>query len=496
MCSKSLYGRSSTVKRAYTTATKATAMKPGASKHATPLSSALRKFYLKVHPDLFAGHPEEQKQNEASFAKLNEYLENYKQEVETTTPCNLEFHVRVVGEGGSVHLKKVTASLMMPSRHSSAEAREHILKHNLMKLFRQCDYHEEIDVSGYGSSTKKLRSAGSNETSFISVLMAASLRFKGTGKKSASQVELDKTKESQRANNLKLQEKLQKTYGVKFAIEVPAIIFKSPVERLNLIKSWLEAAGSALEELKMTTHKMELLKDKTLLFGYKKQGPVSAAQPHSIYLDINEQRSSWVDTLRAVNPESDAKLRERLTKIAQMELSVATATGFKKIESSTAVVMRHLDQYETLLQRLHMHADAKASEWNKLHPNRSRITVRIMDRIDGVFAAESHSGTLFFPVGNNVTDLISVFNQYGPQLIAEHRELEAALGHIKDRYNLSQLVIAPDVTGENAVECLNRLVDGFHVLRQYLTGINMCISNNYAANEDSKILFVKYDFLF
>jgi len=472
-------------------------MKAGASKHATPLSSALRKFYLKVHPDLFAGHPEEQKKNEASFAKLNEYLENYKQEVETTAPTNLEFHVRVAGEGGAVHLKKVTASLMMPSRHSSAEAREHILKHNLTKLFRQCDYHEDIDVSGYGSSTKKLRSAGSNETSFISVLMAASLRFKGTTKKTSSQSDLEKVKETLRVVNTKLQEKIQKSFNLKFAIEVPAIMFKSPIDRLNLIKVWLQNAESSLEELKLTGHTMELLKDKTLLFGYKKQGPLSSAPPHSsIYLDINEQRSSWVETLRSISPENDTKLRERLAKISQMEASAASSIGFKKIESSTAVIMRHLDQYETLLQRLQLHADAKPQEWSKLHPNRNRISLRIMDRIDGVYAAESHTSTLLFPVGNNISDLLSVFNQYGPQLIAESRELEAAIGHIKDRYGLAQLVIAPNVSGENAVECLNRLVDGYHVLRQYLTGTNMCISNDYAANEDSKILFVKYDFLF
>lgn len=471
------------------------------ARHATPLSSALRKFYLKVHPDLFAGHEKEQVTNESSFKVLTEYLENYKQEAESTSPYALEFFVRVLGEGGSATLKRVTATLLLPSRHSSAEAREHILKNNLSKLFRQCDYHDEIDVAGYGSSTKKLRSAGTNETSLVSILMAASIRFKtaqqgGGGRKTPAQAELDKIKESTKAANAKLQEKLTKTYGIKFGIEVPAIFFKTPLDRLRAIKKWLENVESAFDELKVTGHKMESLKDKTVHFAYKKQGPLNADAPHIIYLEVNEPRSSWVDTLREINPKADTELREKMAKKSKMELETAAALGVKRIESSVDISLRNLDQYLTVLQRLHMHAMAKPEEWNKLHPSRNRISVRCVERIDGVFQSEMSSGTILFPVNRNVSDLLSLLEQYGPQLVAESTELEKAINHLKERYNLTQLVVKPELAGENIVECLNRLIDGYHILRQYLTGVNLCVSDDYAANEDSKIVFVKYDFLF
>lgn len=463
------------------------------------MSSALRKFYLKVHPDLFAGHEKEQQTNESSFKTLTEYLENYKEEAESTSPYALEFFVRVLGEGGTATLKRVTASLLLPSRHSSAEARQHILKNNLTKLFRQCDYHDDIDVAGYGSSTKKLRSAGANETSLVSIVMAASLRFKAQGanqRKTAAQAELDRMKEATKAANTKLQDKLAKNYGVKFGIEVPAIFFKTPLDRLRSIKKWLENVESALDELKVTGHKMENLKDKTLHFAYKKQGPINAEQPHIIYLEINEPRSSWVDTLREVNPKADTELRELLAKKTKMEQETAAAIGVKRIEASVDVSLRNLNQYMTVLQRLHMHAIAKPEEWNKLHVSRNRISVRCVERIDGVFQSEMSTGTILFPVSRNVADLLALLSEHGPQLVAENTELEKAINHLKDRYGLAQLAIKPDLTGENVVECLNRLIDGYHILRQYLTGVNLCVSDDYAANEDSKIVFVKYDFLF
>jgi hypothetical protein len=483
--------------RSYSTVTKATKPAPAQSKHAIPLSSALRKFYLKVHPDLFAGHPKEQTANENSFKSLTEYLENYKQETESTTPYNLEFHVRLTGEHGQSELKQVNAQLLLPSRHSSAEARAHILKNNLGKLFRQCDYHDDFDVSGYGSS-KKLRSAGSNEVSLISVLMAASMRFKGAtvGKKSAAQAELDKAKETTRAGNTKLQEQISKAFGVKFAVEVPALYFKSPMDRLKLIRGWLENVKSALDELKVTGHKMELLKDKTITFAFRKQGPVSSASPNTVYLEMKETRSSWVETLRAVNPTADAELVKKLEEISKSELDTAKILGLKKFECSTGIALRHLDAYSTLLQRLHLHATAKPYEWQKLAPNRDRISVRVVDRIDGVFASEISTGTILFPVDRGVTDLHGLLEQNGRQLIAENTELENGLKHIKERYGLSQLAIDPEVPAENVVECLNRLIDGYGILRQYLSGLNICVSNDYAVNEDAKILFVKYDFLF
>jgi hypothetical protein len=474
---------------------------PGGSsgaRHATPLSSALRKFYLKVHPDLFTGHPKEQETNEASFKVLTEYLESYKQEGESATPYKVEFYVRVTGEGGSITLKHVQAALLLPSRHSSAEAREHILKNNISKLFRQCDYHEEIDVSGYGSSTKKLRSASSHETSFISVLMAASVRFKGNlTKKSAAQTDLDKLKEKLKDVNQKQQTKLASKFGIKFGIEVPAMMFTSPTERLKMIGSWLQNVESALEELKQTGHKMGAFEGKTIIFGHRKQGPIpSASNPNSIYLEFNENRDSWVETLRAIGPESDAQFQEKMAQKSQMETETAAAIGIKRIECSTPISLRNIDKYITLLQRIHMHAIAKPEEWNKLHVGRSRLTVRVVERVDGVFGSEMATGTMLFAIDRNVTDLLSTLQQYGPQLIIEHSEFEKAIIHLKERYSLGQLVISPNVSGENAVECLNRLIDGYHVLRQYLTGLNICISNDYAANEDAKILFVKYDFLF
>lgn len=469
------------------------------ARHATPLSSALRKFYLKVHPDLFTGHPKEQEKNEASFKILTEYLENYKQEAESTSPYSLEFYVRVLGEGGSTTLKRVIATLLLPSRHSSAEAREHILKNNLSKLFRQCDYHDEIDVAGYGSSNKKLRSAGANEVSLVSILMAASLRFKPggpVGRKTTAQAELDAAKEKLKAANAKLQEALAKNYGIKFGIEVPAIHFKTPLERLQLIKKWLDNVQSSFDELKVTGHKMELLKGKTIHFGYKKQGPTNAEQPNLIYLEINEPRSSWVDTLREINPTADAALREKLEKKTRMEIETAAALGVKRIEASTDVALRNLDQYLTVLQRLHMHAIAKPHEWNQLHPSRNRISIRCVERIDGVFQSELASGTILFPVSRNVSDLHQLLTEYAPQLVAENTEFEKAVNHLKERYGLAQLAVKPDLSSENIVECLNRLIDGHHVLRQYLTGVNLCVSDEYAANEDSKIVFVKYDFLY
>ena len=482
--------------RSYVTVAKAAKPGPAQPKHAIPLSSALRKFYLKVHPDLFSGHPKEQTANENSFKSLTEYLENYKQEAESSSPYNLEFYVRIADEQGHSVLKHVTAALLLPSRHSSAEARAHILKSNLGKLFRQCDYHDDFDVSGYGS-TKKLRSAGANEVSLISVLMAASLRFKGTaGKKSAAQAELDKAKDALRAGNSKLQEQLAKDYALKFAIEVPAIYFKSPVDRLKMVRGWLDNVKSAMEELKVTGHKMDLLQGKTIIFAFRKQGPISLANPNTIYLEMKESRSSWVETLRAVNPTADAALAKQMEKIAAMEIETAKVLGLKRIECSPAIALRNLEGYTTILQRLHMHATAKPYEWAKLSPNRDCIAVRVVDRIDGVFASEISTGTILFPVDRNVTDLHSLLEQNGRQLVAENTELNKGIKGLVDRYGLTQLAVDPEVPSENVVECLNRMIDGYPILRQYLSGLNLCVANDYAVNEDAKILFVKYDFLF
>lgn len=487
--------------RSYSTGAARTNMAASSgSRHLIPLSSALRKFYLKVHPDLFAGHPKEQETNEKSFAILTEYLDNYKQEAESATPYKVEFYVRVkVIDADKEEMKHVTALLTLPSKHASAEAREHILKNNITKLFRQCDYHDDVDVRGYGSSNKRLRHASAHETSIISVVMAASQRFKGTtvGKKSAAQAELDKVKEKLKASNTALQEKLRKEYGIKFGLEVPAVLFPSSTDRLKMIQGWLQNVKTSLEELKLTDHKMSLLKDKTIIFGYKKQGPLpSNNNPNSVYLEIYEGRQSWAETLQSINPESDKLFQEKMEQKLQRETETAAALGLRRIESSVPITLRQLDKYLTLLQRLHMHAMAKPEEWKQLNPNRSRITIRVVDRIDGIFVSELPTGTILLTLDRNVADLHTLLKEQGAKFAVEVSEFEKAVLNIKDRYGLAQLAVAPNVTSENAVDGLSRFIDGYNVLRQYFTGMNVCIANDYSANEDSKVLFVKYDFLY
>jgi len=61
-----------------------------------PLKSALRQFYLKVHPDFFSRHPEQQEENQRSLADLMAFLDDAKESTLRNGVLELVFHLRAV----------------------------------------------------------------------------------------------------------------------------------------------------------------------------------------------------------------------------------------------------------------------------------------------------------------------------------------------------------------------------------------------------------------
>ncbi|XP_049848799.1 T-cell activation inhibitor, mitochondrial-like [Schistocerca gregaria] len=460
----------------------------------TPLNTALRSFYLKVHPDLFAAHPEAQGVNENSFKLLTEYLDLYKNENDSEKPFNLVFYLRAP-ESPSNELSVVRSSLRLPGQHASIMVREEILKNNLSRLFRSCGYYEDFDVTGYGSSKNKLRMARGTEVSLICLILAASSRLKlGCTKKPSADTKTETLKNELRAENDLVKQSILKIVDVKLSLEVPAVLFKTPLMRLRKLNEWLERLNLALTQLRESGSLSETeLKGKTITFGYNRHGCYSEASG-VIYLDVNQGIDVWMAILAKADNLSRTRQKNQLDHIRKIEKKICSLVGVSHIEASLSIILKNQADYIEFLEKWQSACLAQPDSWRG-PPTLKKLTIRFIEHITDSSSIEALHGTAHLPLGISTDEIKRTLIEDGPRLVSQHDHFIRTLNDLKKRYKLNDILLDPQINSEMVVQCVNRLSDGYKILREYLSEMSICISNEYGFNEDTKIMFIKWDFL-
>lgn len=273
--------------------------------------SALKKFYLHVHPDLFTDKPEVQKVNDDNFKKFTQYLDNYKAGSEKREYYDIEFYSKHAGEGD---LRLIKAKLELPSKHSSIETLETVFKKNVGKLFSQCNI-EDFDVTGYGMTSRVLRSAGKNEISLINMIISASTRLK---KSSSSQEKVSEGKAELQASTKKIQASIKSKLNASFSLEVPSIMFPTSLSKYSNINSWFKKLESCIDSLDKSA--LQALDGRKIIFASGKSGITSVGGP--IYLEINDSLSMWFETLSNCNREQEETFIKNLNEVHALEAAV------------------------------------------------------------------------------------------------------------------------------------------------------------------------------
>lgn len=449
--------------------------------------SALKKFYLYVHPDLFTDNLEAQKLNDDNFKKLTQYLDNYRAGVEKNEVYDVEFYSKHAGD----ELKLIKARLELPSKHSSIETLEAVFKKNVGKLFSQCNI-DEFDVSGYGLSGRVLRSATKNEISLINMIISAHTRLK-RGANLNSEVDTSK-KDIQESTKL-IQAEIRKKVPLKFVLEVPNIAFKTALSKYTSIKGWFKRLQSCIDSLDASA--LESLKDRKIVFSYHKHGITTVGGP--IYLEINESMSMWFETLSKSDKASEEKFLADLEKAQNLEKSLKLKLKVASLSSDYKVLLGSLEDYIAKLQEIHEAIVRSPSDW-AFPLNCSTTHVIFTTNVSGVCREDPRSCSIYLNYTNPMEQIPEIIKTASPRVLVASRNLNMALTTILKHYQCASITVAPQLENDpdTYFEGLTRLLDGRYRLEQYLyrSELNICVSDGYSFNDEAKILFIDSKFLF
>lgn len=451
------------------------------------IHSALKKFYMQVHPDLFIDTPELQKVNDDNFKKFTQYIDKYKSGSLTREFYDVEFYTKQ----GDNEPKLIKARLELPSSRSTIDSLEYTFKNSLSKLFIQCNITEDFDVSGFGATSLELRAAGKNETSIINMIISASTKLKS--KKTSP--ELAKAKDELISGNKKIQEQLKENYNLTFTLEVPATIFHTAISKYSDIRSWLKKIEYVIDELEKSGHKLDYLKNRKISFAFKKMGVYEPKG--TIYLEINESTSAWFDFLSRLSEEYETNLKSKMEKVKELEMTISSMLNLNTITSNYKIHLENIDEYIEKLVEIKNSIQTKPSDWKFPGPFKS-INIHFVANMSGTNKEDPKTKSLHLPFNRKVEDTLNVIKQVTPQVVISSKNYENALANVKQFYNLPSVTVSHklDDSPEKYYDSLTRLIDGRHHLQHYLynSNLNLCISDQYSFNEEAKILFIESKF--
>eukprot|EP01122_Echinamoeba_exundans_P004913 TRINITY_DN15120_c0_g1_i1.p1 TRINITY_DN15120_c0_g1~~TRINITY_DN15120_c0_g1_i1.p1 ORF type:complete len:562 (+),score=79.66 TRINITY_DN15120_c0_g1_i1:157-1842(+) len=491
------------------------------------LQDALRKFYLKVHPDLFSQHPKQKEVNEKSFQALMAILDDFKgldagsagRAKATTGKLTFYFRKSTSKPAQSksdavkaddknnkdaateeeeesmpepskevaMDFGKAEVLLRAPDPSATLEQRERMLAGQLAELFSACGV--PFDAGKAAFSLGKGQS-WSDEVSLQHFLSKVSERCRELAQQrlqKEQQMDIERTM-------FYVQHKL------RILTDFPDDIARDWKRRTETEKQLLNALESALKALAGTGFDMERLHNCVVVFGHRRGLDLLGR----MNLHMEDSTTQWLEHLKTVDPVKIREIRDSGRARSETEKALATRLGLAYFYSdySIASSFQYLLYIDSVLKAFD--GDSSRKTFLDMKEIKLRITDQpaLNDASEPNISVDVPSCTVLVPIGTDPASLFSFVSKAGAGLVRQHRHhvqvAEAqhqVILRIKRKYQLSSLLTDPSLRFEHVESCCRKLANHAPSIGNMLQGLRLFIGHEYDVKQGDGTVYIKWNWL-
>ncbi|RWS14545.1 T-cell activation inhibitor-like protein [Dinothrombium tinctorium] len=457
------------------------------------VSTALRPFYFRVHPDKFHQYPNERMVNENSLKLLNEYLSNLINKTQKYGLMTLTFYIQentTVDQSSNVSLpaklKKVDISLSPKEDVQTAVIRI------LDKVQVSTDHLKQIKQNTTDDTQSSKNDSSPSEEVFGEMKWRYEFGFEAAQEKIRSKPietlgkwlpsNIEHSREKQSASEPILEEILKLKIGMIEDLQVKSVVLLS-----DWSVSHLKGSLTSLKTLLAQYPKeAALLKNKVVVLG-KMTG---VGLNGEVLLNVEDVRQNWLNFIRSMHKYDEMLM---LLPLLEKELS-ETLNGIKLVHRKFGPSILIQNYIQHLRKFIGILKDYKIrNEFPREMPNdlkNLRLVLEgdagpLMLSPTGLFIAPSSCPAKVF-----IEFLVNHINE-AQKLVDNYEAIKSYEVAITDEamhlLELQSIQKDDNVTPNLMIECCRNLIKHREYLKKYFSGSHLRISHYYSVLHDGTI---------
>jgi hypothetical protein len=233
------------------------------------------------------------------------------------------------------------------------------------------------------------------------------------------------------------------------------------------------------------------VRQKPIIFAHKKKGLHPKGH---IYIDITESHDAHVEVLHsAAEPTVLTTIQEREKKRATLENAIRSALDLASLSSDHNAA--YSESYINMLEEICRDIPQRDRHWRLPEHVRGKLHVRFIAGVVSGNPVDASTSSLTIPVDTTVEHVREFLQTNAKETVQNFSQLDRAVKSVATALGVRSLSYQPGLDVDNLMKSLERLGTAADLCRPFMNGLNICIADIYGVNEDSKTVFVKWDFL-